>query len=120
MFNSLVLYLAMHCGLLNLEQQDRGCKQYADVFNYRRTLQYFLEISRRGRQDAQFSGHVLHIISLHYHHSGLTATKLNGTLIKILFYLPVSGLAILLILPRMFEITLRSLSRYVSVMLRFE
>ena len=105
----------MHCGLLNLEQQDRGCKQYADVLNYR-TLQYFLEISRRGRQDAQFSGHVLHIISLHYHHSGLTATKLNGTLIKILFYLPVSGLAILLILPRMFQ----EFVLYVSVMLGFE
>ena len=31
MFNSLVLLLAMHCGPLNLEQQDRGDKQYAGV-----------------------------------------------------------------------------------------
>ena len=32
----------MHCGPLNLEQQDRGPKQYAAVLNYRK-LQYFLE-----------------------------------------------------------------------------
>ena len=92
----------MHCGLLNMEQQDRGHKRYAAVLN-NGILQYFGEIFQKRTAERT----MCFIICLHHNDSDLASTKLNGKSKS--FFFATWG-AILFILPRMFDITIRSLS----------